>query len=204
MGPGTERGYVRESPYKTVGKDEVFPAQAGMSPRLNESPHKTVGKCTLPTPHRHPFQASMKTLPKRKGNATLLRLSPYIFGCLNESPSKKEGKFAAERAHCRGTGCASMKALPKRKGKSSSPRLQTAASPCLNESLSGKDGKYSPPRPVYAKKPASMKAPPKRKGNPASIVGGERNIRASMKALPKRKGNLPGGSAILSCHSWPQ
>ena len=44
--PGTEQEYVRESPYKTVGKVEVFPAQAGMSPPqcLNECPYEKEGK----------------------------------------------------------------------------------------------------------------------------------------------------------------
>ena len=30
-GPGTEQGGFRESPYETVGKVGMFPAQAGMS-----------------------------------------------------------------------------------------------------------------------------------------------------------------------------
>ena len=32
VGPGTEQGGFRESPHKIVGKVEVFPTQAGMSP----------------------------------------------------------------------------------------------------------------------------------------------------------------------------
>ena len=171
----------------------------------------------------------MKAPPKRKGNATLLRLSPYIFGCLNESPSKKEGKFAAERAHCRGAGCASMKALPKRKGKSSSPRLQTAASPCLNESLSGKDGKYSPPRPRICQKtrlnespskkerksclycrwraeyPGLNESPSEKEGKFAGRLG--RLVLpqlASMKAPPKRKGNPAPDPPDGSANSPPQ
>ena len=59
--------------------------------------------------------ASMKALPKRKGNFRAVPfVLPYIYS-LNESPSKKEGKwfrlnlfFSLVRA--------SMKALPKRKG----------------------------------------------------------------------------------------
>ena len=31
MGPRTEQGGLRESPYETVGKVGMFPAQAGMS-----------------------------------------------------------------------------------------------------------------------------------------------------------------------------
>ena len=42
MGPRTEQGGFRENPYETVGKVEVFPAQAGMSPPqcLNECPYE--------------------------------------------------------------------------------------------------------------------------------------------------------------------
>ena len=65
-GPGTEQGGFRESPYKTVGKVEVFPAQAGMSHRLNESPSEKEGKCRCQRP-QGPYRAapSMKALPKR-------------------------------------------------------------------------------------------------------------------------------------------
>ena len=45
VGPGTERGGFRESPYKTVGKSGY-----------------------LGCPHGHHSRASMKALPKRKGN----------------------------------------------------------------------------------------------------------------------------------------
>lgn len=66
--------------------------------------------------------ASMKAPPKRKGNATLLRLSPYIFGCLNESPSQKEGKKPPETSpqpcgrngyHARTSRQAHTKSIPK-------------------------------------------------------------------------------------------
>ena len=134
------------------------------SPCLNESPPKKEGKYRSSPSLNSLFGASMKALPKRKGNKSFI-------------------KSACEIA------AASMKALPERKGNLRICIRLTGCKRCLNESLSGKDGKYSPPRPRICQKPASMKAPPKRKGNPASIVGGERNIRASMNALPKRKGN---------------
>ena len=37
-------------------------------------------------------EASMKAPPKRKGNPLVFKLGACIFGCLNESPSEKEGK----------------------------------------------------------------------------------------------------------------
>ncbi len=37
--------------------------------------------------------ASMKALPKRKGNVGVLIGVLILYLCLNESPSKKEGKF---------------------------------------------------------------------------------------------------------------
>ena len=61
---------------------------------------------------------------------------------------------------------------------------------CLNESPSEKEGKFiekvpSCSEPIYA----SMKVPPKRKGNPG-LARGKRGVRgASMKVPPKRKGN---------------
>ena len=40
---------------------------------------------------RFVFSASMKALPKRKGNTDQFDLNPSL-KCLNESPSEKEGK----------------------------------------------------------------------------------------------------------------
>ena len=131
----------------------------------------------------------MKVPPKRKGNfqaglGTLRNLAG-----LNESPSEKEGKSCHPRPN-----------IPKPK--------------CLNESPSEKEGKYTPKKiQTCTRHPASMKVPPKRKGNlnecpeafakshrlnesPSEKEGKSRAIkvklpssRASMKAPPKRKGN---------------
>ena len=39
--------------------------------------------------------ASMKALPKRKGNGVRRVATVPVYLCLNESPSQKEGKFRA-------------------------------------------------------------------------------------------------------------
>ena len=83
----------------------------------------------------------MKALPKRKGNSRPRLATKRDRGCLNESPSEKEGKFNTE-GMLRGDFEASMKALPKRKG---------------NVVV------FAPP--AFWKLTASMKALPKRKGN---------------------------------------
>ena len=87
--------------------------------------------------------ASMKALPKRKGNtrSSIVRVDRDR---LNESPSEKEGK-SHQCEFGRAADLASMKALPKRKGNADSREravlvrvLQTG----LNESPSEKEGKY--------------------------------------------------------------
>ena len=62
-----------------------------------------------------PPAASMKALPKRKGNCNLLLQPALQTVRLNESPSQKEGKSVFIRYECY-VSSASMKALPKRKG----------------------------------------------------------------------------------------
>ena len=60
---------------------------------------------------------------------------------------------------------------------------------CLNESPSEKEGKYGDRVGDVTLRPASMKVPPKRKGNDAVILGVHSESDASMKVPPKRKGN---------------
>ena len=64
---------------------------------------------------------------------------------------------------------------------------------CLNESPSEKEGKCVLGFLVVCLVgAASMKVPPKRKGNPG-LARGKRGVRgASMKVPPKRKGNMVG------------
>ena len=86
------------------------------------------------------FFASMKALPKRKGNGGAAIEQPPYRKCLNESPSQKEGKFFANPPI--GCSCeASMKALPKRKGNSWQWSFRGHFGRSLNESPSQKEGK---------------------------------------------------------------
>ena len=82
---------------------------------LNESPSKKEGKSSRSDADNRRVRASMKALPKRKGNLGALARVRSNFASLNESPSKKEGKYitATDRE---ALAFASMKALPKRKG----------------------------------------------------------------------------------------
>ena len=59
--------------------------------------------------------ASMKALPRRKGNQQEFFPKPTDTAGLNESPSQKEGKFRLPFGLVN-PNSASMKALPKRKG----------------------------------------------------------------------------------------
>ena len=68
-------------------------------------------------------------------------VSENTMNCLNESPSKKEGKFEAQPDCFLPSIEASMKAPPRRKGN------------------------VLPMRPLECERLASMKAPPRRKGN---------------------------------------
>ena len=88
---------LNESPSQKEGK--FVPPSGGPLEihRLNESPSQKEGKSSFPCPLRPPTPASMKALPKRKGNVSWwLRKSNFQN--------------------------ASMKALPKRKG-NSHPKL---------------------------------------------------------------------------------
>ena len=108
--------------------------------RLNESPSEKEGKSSGNTEHTQRLTASMKVPPKRKGNHANAGRGQDNVG-LNESPSEKEGKFGQYRGP-----------FPGRR--------------CLNESPSEKEGKSALLEGrVGASVQASMKVPPKRKGN---------------------------------------
>ena len=65
-----------------------------------------------------------------------------ITECLNESPSKKEGKYRTS-TEVRGVCCcASMKALPRRKGNLRWLVRACSANLTLNESPSEQEGKF--------------------------------------------------------------
>ena len=84
--------------------------------------------------------ASMKVPPKRKGNLVPVQTERRLERRLNESPSEKEGKYWSHLLH---------------------PISQV----CLNESPSEKEGKFEGFSEAAGFRLASMKVPPKRKGN---------------------------------------
>ena len=96
---------------------------------------------------------------------------------LNESPSEKAGKF---------------------------PGLRTSLTLLigLNESPSKKEGKFRSPHHLRSShRPASMKVPPKRKGNAPARYLLTQHVKPSMKVPPKRKGNpRPNNN---TCHPRP-
>ena len=106
----------------------------------------------MPFHHDVPAAASMKALPKRKGNFKLYAAQVSAMTGLNESPSEKEGKFS------RGYPGASI-------GEG------------LNESPSEKEGKSTGSACFPLSKGASMKALPKRKGN-AGHQGQNRSLQS--------------------------
>ena len=63
-----------------------------ISTSLNESPSEKEGKFASYTRGKPANQASMKALPKRKGNAQNPSQIFVALAGLNESPSEKEGK----------------------------------------------------------------------------------------------------------------
>ena len=82
----------------------------------------------------------MKAPPRRKGNTCEEYEDLAFFSSLNESPSKKEGKYWKENQKHNQHG-ASMKAPPRRKGNLATPEF-TRYCWGLNESPSKKEGKW--------------------------------------------------------------
>ena len=191
---------------------------------LNESPSQKEGKspiggvAALDRSH-----ASMKALPRRKGNSGVRGFPPLNLTCLNESPSQKEGK--SNRPGGEKMVVDRLNESPSQKeGKFQFRRIRSLPPRGLNESPSQKEGKWiAGTRPPKEEEEASMKALPRRKGNaritppqphrlpclnesPSQKEGKSlftlslriRIIPASMKALPRRKGNRH------SCFCWSQ
>ena len=99
---------------------------------------------------------------------------------LDESPSKKKGKFGPVEESA-AVDVASMK-VSARKRRNNDVRDQSAPVPLS----------------------ASMKAPPNRKGNGRPRLLLRRMHKVSMKALPKRKGNALGNGTIDDGTGEPQ
>ena len=81
----------------------------------------------------------MKALPKRKGNPAASTAHPP-YRRLNESPPKKEGKFAHHQS-CQCRSPCLNESPSKKEGKSALLRQMSVQILCLNESPSKKEGK---------------------------------------------------------------
>ena len=83
---------LNESPPEKEGKCKTILQNIAVIAGLNESPPEKEGKCSARQVQRINFvPASMKALPKRKGNQNA-RLTASTATGLNESPPEKEGK----------------------------------------------------------------------------------------------------------------
>ena len=141
--------------------------KAGVYPSLNESPSEKEGKYPGKFRGLCDGQASMKALPKRKGNARPVAI-------LGPRDS------------------ASMKALPKRKGNRVSESRNMGIVSGLNESPSEKEGKSRVNQRKHIRVLRRLNESPSEKEGKFSRQHDHRRARshASMKALPKRKGNM--------------
>lgn len=89
---------LNESPSEKEGKYHCggLATAAAASASMKVSVRKRRNCCFQGLSHPH-ARASMKALPKRKGNARKCRRWRMKFWSLNESPSQKEGKSALAR-----------------------------------------------------------------------------------------------------------
>ena len=106
----------------------------------------------------------MKVPPKRKGNLHPRTPDPTCSPSLNESPSEKEGK-SGNGLTVALTDVGLNESPSEKEGKSLSIICGRANHQSLNESPSEKEGKCSEASPNLSRVWASMKVPPKRKGN---------------------------------------
>ena len=84
---------LNESPSQKEGKFHAQTLRGRLRKRLNESPSQKEGKWNQLSGAVFPLEsASMKALPRRKGNSPPLAAHFGLPGGLNESPSQKEGK----------------------------------------------------------------------------------------------------------------
>ncbi len=85
---------LNESPSEKEGKSILRGRGRSRCSGLNESPSEKEGKfSSIPYQDDVLDQASMKALPKRKGNVSLCCGGVRYAMRLNESPSEKEGKW---------------------------------------------------------------------------------------------------------------
>lgn len=112
---------LNESPSEKEGKLEAADFDPWVpAASLNESPSQRKGNSTSHSASCSSVLASMKALPRRKGNFYPRRYRA-AGRSLNESPSQMEGRCES-LVQSEDGGAASMKALPKRKGEIHHPR----------------------------------------------------------------------------------
>ena len=138
----------------------------------------------------------MKVPPKRKGNPLHTLSCRNSFFRLNESPSEKEGKFRAADSPQRARE--GLNESPSEKeGKSVPPLSAAAVQGCLNESPSEKEGKSKDFCGGGGRCHAGLnESPSEKEGKYCACLSLELELVASMKVPPKRKGNpiLPSAS----------
>ena len=88
-----ERGGLNESPSEKEGKWCVEHVEEVINAASMKALPKRKGNHLKISCHPMQWRASMKALPKRKGNAAALSARVNSVVGLNESPSEKEGKF---------------------------------------------------------------------------------------------------------------
>ena len=111
----------------------------------------------------------MKALPERKGKLGVFWHGLPLLGCLNESPSGKEGKSHLFLIPVAGGN--SLNESPSGKeGKNGAALNKRRGYSGLNESPSGKEGKTPSSLMVWVVSFASMKALPERKGKSRFVV----------------------------------
>ena len=144
----------------------------------------------------------MKVPPKRKGNPSCEGRPRDSCGCLNESPSEKEGKCANDGANGVTLGARLNESPSEKEGKYQVHTGCTTKTSGLNESPSEKEGK------CYLKvtgdlvREASMKVPPKRKGNVFLLSSCGRRCRRLNESPSEKEGKLrscPYGYGTAKC-----
>ena len=144
----------------------------------------------------------MKAPPRRKGNAENVIIGRVLGDASMKAPPRRKGNLSLNQRHTNAE-IASIKALPKRKGNGVLGLWWSCGSGCLNESPSQKEGK-SFRRPDRRRSSRLNESPSEKEGkSSASCASTSAFCAASMKVPPKRKGNTAGAPCSCAC-AMPQ